>query len=115
MMRFRIFKGLGIAALAVAALGGFGYLVMSLWNWVVPEVTGLHPVTWLQAIALLALSRLLFGGLHRHGGGWHWRHRMQARWQHMTPEERERFRDRFGSRRCGFHDEPTPPGAGAAG
>ena len=81
----------------------------------VPEVTGFHSVTWLQAVALLALSRILFGGLNHHGGGWHWRHRMRERWQRMTPEERERFRDRFGSHHhCGFPDEPAQPGTEVA-
>jgi len=61
MRGFRILKGLGFAALAAVAVAGFGYIVMSLWNWVVPAVTGLHPVTWLQAVALLVLSRILFG------------------------------------------------------
>jgi len=108
MKRFRVFKILGFAALTAVAISAFGFVVMSLWNWVVPAVTGLHSVTWLQAMALLVLSRILFGGLRHHGGGWNWRQRLRDRWQQMTPEQREKFRDRFGAdHRCGPRDEAS--------
>jgi hypothetical protein len=48
-------------------------------------------VTFWQALGLLALARILFGGLgchQRHGG-----FRMRDKWERMTPEERDRFRD----------------------
>jgi len=78
----------------------FGLVVMALWNAVLPAVTGLHAITFIQAVGLLVLSRILFGGLKGWGRrGGHWRARLQARWQQMTPEERERFRDMLGSRR----------------
>jgi hypothetical protein len=99
MKRFWIFRGLKMFTFAALALALLGYVVMALWNAVLPAVTGLHAITFLQALGLLVLSRILFGGLRgweRRGG--HWRARMQARWQHMTPEERERFRDVLGSR-----------------
>lgn len=35
--------------------------VMLLWNWaLVPAVTGLHEIGWLQAFGILVLSTLLF-------------------------------------------------------
>ena len=34
-------KGVKIAVMAVLAVGVFGFLVMSLWNWLVPAVFGL--------------------------------------------------------------------------
>lgn len=86
------------AALAVALLG---YVVMSLWNAVLPAVAGIHAITFAQALGLLVLSRILFGGLRGWGRRGHWRGRMQARWERMTPEEREKFRSVLGSRhRC---------------
>jgi hypothetical protein len=103
MRRFWIFRGLRLIAFAALALALLGYVVMTLWNAILPAVTGLHAITFVQALGLLVLSRILFGGLRgwgRHGS--HWRARMQARWQQMTPEERERFRDMMGSRHgCG--------------
>jgi len=113
MKRFwvlRSIKVLAFATFAVVAFIAFGYVVMWLWNWVVPSITGLHSVTFTQALALLVLSRILFGGLRGHGGGRHWRHRMRGRWERMTPEERERFRDFLGPRdRCGRVDDSPPP------
>ncbi len=78
---------------AVAAIGG---IVMLLWNAVVPGIfAAAPPIDYLHALGLLVLSRILFGGLRGHGG---WRGRMHghrhghwAKWQAMTPEEREQF------------------------
>ena len=115
MKRYWIFKGIKFLAFGVLAVAGFGYVVMSLWNWVIPAVTGWHAVTFAQALGLLVLSRLLFGGLRGHRGGWHWRHRMQNRWAQMSPAERERLRDTLGRRRhCGSRpaDGPTSTEAG---
>jgi hypothetical protein len=73
-------------------------------------------ITFWQALGLLVLSRLLFGGFRggaRHG---HWRGRMAERWQQMTPEERDRFRTGLGGR-CGHFGprgaEPSTPATGA--
>ena len=90
-------KWILIAPLAIAgfmafiALGGFA--VQLLWNWLLPPLVGWQQVTFWQAIGLLALCRILFGGLGRHGfDRSSYRRRMTQRWEHMTPEERERFR-----------------------
>jgi hypothetical protein len=90
---------LKLITFAAFALALLGYAVMMLWNAVLPAVTGLHAITFVQALGVLVLSRILFGGLRGWGRrGGHWRARMQARWQQMTPEERERLRDLLGSR-----------------
>jgi uncharacterized membrane protein len=78
-----------------------GEVVKLLWNWLAPALFGWRPITFWQAIGLLALCRILFGG-----SGWHGsvrsnvRRRMEERCADMTPEERERFRQglrgRFG-------------------
>jgi hypothetical protein len=117
MTRYWIFKGLKVAmfaVLAVVAFIAFGYVVMLLWNWVVPAVTGFHSITFAQALALLVLSRILFGGFRGHGSGRHWRHRMRGRWEQMTPEERERFRNCLEPRHhCGQTDDSPPPAPAA--
>ena len=95
---------------------GFGQAVLHLWNWLMPGLFGLHVISYWQALGLLGLSWLLFGGPRgffggRHHGGGHWRHRMRERWESMTPEERERFRQGM-AHRCGHgrheHPEPNP-------
>jgi hypothetical protein len=62
-----------------------GEIVKLLWNWLLPPLFGFRTVTFWQALALLALCRILFGGFGP-GRGFG---RRRAR---MTPEERERFR-----------------------
>jgi len=90
--------------LALMALGSV--LVMALWNWLLPLLFGLHQITFWQALGILVLARILFGGWGHHGGfGWNFRQRMRERWverwERMTPEERERFRQGMRGR-CGF-------------
>ena len=80
---------LGFAVLV--ALGGT--IVQQLWNWLAPAIFDVRTITFWQALGLLALCRILFGGFgfHKGGGGRH-------RWERMTPEERERFRQRRSER-----------------
>ena len=100
------FVMVGVAAVVATVVIGFvfGFAVMWLWNWLMPDLFGLRPIGFWQAFGLLLLARLLFGGV-RGGSGRHmrWRHRMRERWERMTPEERERFRE--GLRGCG---RPAP-------
>ena len=39
----------------------FSIFVQLLWNWLMPGIFGLREITYLQAVGLLLLSRLLFG------------------------------------------------------
>jgi hypothetical protein len=81
-----------IAPLGLAAIALFGFIVMSLWNWLVPPVFGGHTITFWQAFGLLILSRILVGGLGGgHGDDRRGRRRMREQWEQMTPEEREKF------------------------
>jgi len=68
-----------------------GEVVMRLWNWLLPPLFGWRMLTFWQALGLLALCRILFGGLGRHGGHGPRRH-WGGRCRKMTPEEREKFR-----------------------
>jgi hypothetical protein len=104
-------KGVGIALLGVAAVAVLGSVVMGLWNGLMPPIFGLRAIHFWQAVGLLVLSRILFGGFHRaHGGGFQRRRHMMERWERMTPEEREKFKQGFRGRHCGCA-APTPPEA----
>jgi hypothetical protein len=87
--------------LVIIAAAVCGFVVMSLWNWLVPALFGGRIITFWQALGVLVLSKLLFGGLLRRPGfGNRNRVRMIERWERMSPEEREKFR--AGMRhRCG--------------
>ncbi len=88
-----LIRGVKIAVIAMVALAVFGFILMSLWNWLAPAVFGARTITFWQALGILVLSKILFSGLGgRPGRGGHWRGRMRDRWARMTPEERERFR-----------------------
>ena len=68
-------KGLRIAGLVVLGVIGaalfalvFGWLVMLLWNWLMPAIFHLGVITYWQAFGIVVLGKLLFGGI---GGGRH--------------------------------------------
>lgn len=50
----------GLALAAIFALI-FGYFVMKLWNWLMPDIFDLTTITYWQAVGLAILARLLFG------------------------------------------------------
>ncbi len=78
---------------------------MGLWNAILPAVLGVNVITFWQALGILALSKILFGGFGRRGG-WHrggghnWRKGMQEKWANMTPGEKEKFKAEW-KNRCG--------------
>ena len=85
---------------------------MHLWNWLTPTLFGWRQITFWQAVGLLALCRILFGGWSSHGGNRsnmrrRIDQRMDERWEKMTPEEREKFRQSWRSRCGGFAASPS--------
>jgi hypothetical protein len=78
-----------------------GEIVMRLWNWLLPSLFGWRQLTFWQAVGILALCRILFGSHGFRGTRPNFRRRMAERWERMTPEERERFRQNWRGR-CGF-------------
>src|SRR5207237_778029 len=82
----RALKFVLLGAVLVAALS---FAVMCLWNWLIPAVFNGHAIGFWEAMGLLVLSKILFGGFRgRFGGSGHWRRGMMARWAQMTPGER---------------------------
>jgi hypothetical protein len=98
-MRFKA-RYLGILLMIVAAVAVLGWVVMLLWNWVVPALfAGAATINYPHAVGLLILCRVLFGGFRGHRGGRGRRH--WEKWAAMSAEERERFlQDRAASSRC---------------
>lgn len=96
-MKYRM-RCIGKVLAVVVGIGVLGWVVMMLWNWLMPAVfVGARPLDFLQALGLLILSRILFGGFRGHGGC---RSRRRWRkWEAMTPEEREQFQKAWLSRR----------------
>jgi hypothetical protein len=99
----RRWKMVLIAPLAILAIVLFiaigGEIVMRLWNWLLPPLFGWRLITFWQALGILVLCRVLFGGFGRHGSGRsNFRRGVKERCARMTPEERERFRERMRER-----------------
>ncbi|WP_207238166.1 MULTISPECIES: hypothetical protein [unclassified Pseudomonas] len=85
-------KFLVAAAMWIALFAAVTLLVMQLWNWLMPALfVGVRSIDYGQALGLLLLSKILFGGGH---GRWKARHR----WDSMTVEEREQLKRHFKSR-----------------
>ena len=95
----RIAKWIAMSIAALIAITIFiflgGKVVQLLWNWLMPMLFGLRELTFWQAIGLLALTRILFGGFGK-GGGYRSR-----RWGRDSSEDRERLRQRLRDR-CGM-------------
>jgi len=86
---YRGLKIVGWVILGAIAIVGFsflfGYFVMLLWNWLMPELFGLATITFWKAFGIILLARLIFGGFKhsrsdRHYDGRH-NYRYFNRWR----------------------------------
>lgn len=97
-----------LGMLLFIAIGG--EIVKLLWNWLMPALFGWRAITFWQALGLLALCRILFGGFGPRAYRSGIRRRMAERWEQMTPEERERFRQGMRARWGFAAPEPESKG-----
>jgi hypothetical protein len=88
----------GIAAL----LAIVSYVVMMLWNNLLPEILHVGTITFWQAMGIFILCKILFG-FGKGSGGAPWaRGRMVDRFKNMTPEERQQFKEEMKNKMCGW-------------
>ncbi|WP_202406012.1 hypothetical protein [Hufsiella ginkgonis] len=88
-----------------ACLSLVSYIVMQLWNHLLPDILHAGTITFWQAMGIFILCKILFGfgGRGKFGGGNHWmRDRMAERFRNMEPGEREKFRAEMKDRMCGW-------------
>lgn len=90
---FFFFAGAAVAFLLAA-------VVRLLWNAILPEVMAVQPLSYGQALGLLVLCRILFGGFGFRGA---WRggppRRFREKWMNMDETERAQFKEAW-RRRC---------------
>jgi hypothetical protein len=116
---------LGVLAAAAFALV-FGWVVMLLWNWLMPAIFGLTVITYWQAFGIVVLAKLVFGavgGSHRfherrdwkkaptsRRGPEHWRHWREF-WEQEGREAFDRFVERrqAGGRQADGQEKPQEP------
>ena len=86
---------------AILFILGMGFIVMLLWNWLIPEITGWKSITFIEALGLFVLCKILFGfGGGGSGQGWrgghrhqkHWKHKMRQKWDQMSDDEKADFK-----------------------
>jgi hypothetical protein len=82
--------------IGVAVMAGIGAIVMLLWNALVPAIFGITTINFWQALGLLILARIFFGGFrHNHsfrGKDVKYSHNhLFEKWKNMSPEERKEF------------------------
>jgi hypothetical protein len=89
----------------LAAIAVFSVVVMLLWNMLMTRIFGLPVLNYWQAVGLLILARLLFGGLGgiAHGAGrrglfgsgedrlFHHSNKLREKWMNMSADERKEF------------------------
>ena len=116
--RFWFGKAVMILVFCTAFVMLFSFIVMSLWNAILPAVLGVKLITFWQAMGILVLSKILFSGF----GGFHhkkeqfrnrFRQKMMAKWETMSPEEKQKFKDEWkdrckGWRRGPFNEQDFP-------
>ncbi len=109
MKRTWILRAIAMAALALLALS---LLIMLLWNWLAPGLFNGKPINLWQAAGLLVLAKILFGSFGQRSWSKNynvsrqaWKIKFEQKWQQMTPEEKERFKQNF-AYRCGTRRQP---------
>jgi hypothetical protein len=86
-------------------------IVMVLWNAILPPLVHVNNISYGQAIGLLILCRILFGGFRfgppsrrSFGPSNH----LREKWMNMSDEEKAKFRGEW-KKRCGPRGQPPPP------
>ena len=113
--KFWIKKIVGFTIFAIVMAAVLSFVVMSLWNNILAVVLHISVITFWQALGILVLSKILFGGFKggcgRHNGG-HWKKEMQEKWHGMTSEEREKIKQEWRNRCRVWKKADTDPNAG---
>ena len=106
MKRHWFLKAIMFSCMFIAFVLLMGFVVMWLWNWLMPALFHFDSINYWQSVGLLALSRILFypfGGRnwHRHaqhgrcGNNEEWKKKWQDKMNNMTPEERDKFKMKY--------------------
>ena len=112
--RFWFRKGILFFLLFIAGILLFTFIVMQLWNAILVPVLHISVITFGQALGILILSKILFGGFRRGWGGrgGYGMRGMHQKFANMTPEEREKFKAEWRNRcnRWGMKEPVGTPG-----
>lgn len=90
----------------IIILFGLTFIVMWLWNAILPEVIFVKTITYWQAMGILVLSKILFGGFNKCGKPTPGvqKRRFINKIKNMSPEERAKFKEAW---KCRFYNRPN--------
>ena len=111
MRAYRTFYFGKYIVFGIALLALFTYVVMLLWNWLVPELFSGPVLSYWQTLGVLVLSKILFTGLgHGHRNDHYLKHRT---WDHSQRREywRKKFEEKMGEKKA---REASGDGTGTA-
>lgn len=104
----RVFYFGKFVVMGIAFLALFTYVVMLLWNWLVPELFSGPILTYWQTLGILVLSKILLSGLGhgpRDKRSWHSKdHRIH---RHPGSDWRKKFEEKMNGK---VGEEPIPEG-----
>jgi hypothetical protein len=63
---WKVLKIIGMVILGIGVCILLGFVIMWLWNWLMPMIFGLTTITYWQAVGIFILGKIIFGGF---GGG----------------------------------------------
>ncbi|HAX48847.1 MAG TPA: hypothetical protein PK605_01225 [Ignavibacteria bacterium] len=106
MKHRKYFKGPFFIIKLILILGLTSAIVMFLWNALIPQLFNGPQLTYWQAAGLLLLAKILFGSIGRGLGRRTnhrytdevWKQKLRAKYEAMTPEEKENFNKKCKSR-----------------
>jgi Ca2+/H+ antiporter, TMEM165/GDT1 family len=106
--QFKVVKIIGFVLIGAALVLALGFVVMYLWNAILPSVLGVKTISFWQAMGIFVLAKILFGGFK---GGGHkkqeWRRKMHDKWEQMSPDERQQWKQNMRNW-CGQWGKPMP-------
>ncbi len=99
-----------IPLVVILAITVLGFVVMLLWNALLPDLFNAPVITFWQGAGLFILSRILFGSFGKGGRRRehrdHWMYPLREKWSKMTPEQQEQFREKW-KKRWGKDFDPS--------
>jgi hypothetical protein len=87
-----------------------GSVTQFLWNFIMPEIFGLPVINFWQGLAMFVLAKLIFGfggggrNKWRHYRGHQWRREWAEKYSKLSPEERERFKQKLKDKWCSWEE-----------
>jgi len=73
--------------LGLAAIAGFGFVIMWLWNWLIPGLFSGPVINYWQTIGLLVLSKIMFSGIGHSKPRPHYDYRDKEYWRKKCEEK----------------------------